>query len=51
MSYWNRRRISSANDGLPPLVKRQQYYATLDASAQTSNFFELNVSTDIDNIS
>jgi len=33
MRYWNRHRISSVNDGLPPLVKRQQYYATLDASA------------------
>lgn len=27
MSYWNNRRICSANGGLPPLVKRAQYYA------------------------
>jgi len=27
MSYWNRRRICAANDGLPPLLKRQRYYA------------------------
>ena len=33
MIYWNRRRICSANDGLPPLVKRQRYYASLDAAA------------------
>lgn len=29
ISYWNNRRICSANGGLPPLVKRQQYYALL----------------------
>lgn len=28
-SYWNNRRICSSNDGLPPLVKRQRYYAAL----------------------
>ena len=33
ISYWNRRRICSANDGLPPVVKRQRYYAALDAAA------------------
>lgn len=33
MIYWNRRRICSANDGLPPLVKRQLYYAALNAVA------------------
>lgn len=27
--YWNNRRICSANDGLPPMVKRQQYYDSL----------------------
>ena len=27
MSYWNRRRICSANGGLPPLVNRQAYFA------------------------
>ena len=31
--YWNRRRICSANGGLPPLVKRQRYYAALDPAA------------------
>ena len=25
MSYWNNRRICSANGGLPPMVKRQRY--------------------------
>lgn len=29
MSYWNNRRICSANDGLPPMIKRKQYYASL----------------------
>ena len=33
MIYWNRRRICSANGGLPPLVKRQRYYAALDLAA------------------
>ncbi len=33
MSYWTRRRISSANGGLPPAVKRLNYYAALDAAA------------------
>jgi hypothetical protein len=33
ISYWNRRRICSANDGLPPVVKRQRYFAALDAAA------------------
>ncbi len=32
ISYWNRRRICSANDGLPPAVKRQRCYAALDAA-------------------
>lgn len=26
MSYWNNRRICSANGGLPPTMKRQKYY-------------------------
>ena len=26
MSYWNNRRICSANGGLPPAVKRQRFY-------------------------
>lgn len=33
MSYWNRRRICSANGGLPPAVKRQRYFAALAATA------------------
>ena len=32
-SYWNNRRICSANEGLPPMVKRQRYYKSLDAVA------------------
>ena len=26
IGYWNNRRICSANEGLPPMVKRQRYY-------------------------
>jgi transposase InsO family protein len=26
MSYWNNRHICSANNGLPPLLKRKKYY-------------------------
>lgn len=33
ISYWNNRRICSANGGLPPVVKRKQYYDTLDKVA------------------
>lgn len=33
ISYWNNRRICSANEGLPPMVKRQRYYESLDAVA------------------
>lgn len=33
ISYWNNRRICSANEGLPPAVKRQRYY---DALAQAA---------------
>ena len=33
LSYWNNRRICSANDGLPPSVKRKQYYQDLLAVA------------------
>ena len=29
ISYWNNRRICSANGGLPPMVKRQRYYDSL----------------------
>jgi transposase InsO family protein len=33
ISYWNNRRICSANGGLPPMVKRQQYYDSLKEAA------------------
>ena len=33
MSYWNNRRIYSSNDGLPPKVKRDRYYAALPMAA------------------
>lgn len=33
ISYWNRRRVSSANGGLPPLVRRMRYYQSLDPAA------------------
>lgn len=33
ISYWNHRRICSANGGLPPLVKRQKYYLSLQGVA------------------
>ena len=33
MSYWNNRRICSANDGLPPMVKRNRYYRSLRQAA------------------
>ena len=29
ISYWNNRRICSTNGGLPPMIKRQQYYNSL----------------------
>ena len=31
--YWNNRRIRSSNEGLPPMVKRQRYYESLDIAA------------------
>ncbi len=33
ISYWNNRRICSANGGLPPMVKRQRYYESLKLAA------------------
>ena len=33
MSYWNNRRICSANGGLPPAVKRKRYYELLVSAA------------------
>ena len=32
-SYWNNRRICSANGGLPPMVKRQRFYDSLSSVA------------------
>ena len=31
--YWNTRRICSANGGLPPMLKRKQYYESLGQAA------------------
>ena len=33
ISYWNNRRICSANGGLPPMVKRRQFYDSLQTVA------------------
>lgn len=33
MCYWNNRRICSSNGGLPPMVKREQYYESLKIAA------------------
>ena len=33
LSYWNNRMICTANGGLPPMVKRRQYYEALDVAA------------------
>ena len=33
LSYWNNRRICSANGGLPPMIKRRQYYEDLELVA------------------
>ena len=33
ISYWNNRRICSANGGLPPMIKRQKYYDSLQKAA------------------
>lgn len=33
LSYWNNRRICSANGGLPPMLKRRQYYEALELAA------------------
>ncbi len=33
ISYWNNRRICSANGGLPPMIKRKLYYDSLHAAA------------------
>lgn len=33
MGYWNNRRICSANGGLPPTIKREQYYASAAQAA------------------
>lgn len=33
ISYWNNRRICSANGELPPMIKRQKYYDSLKKAA------------------
>nr|WP_277934687.1 hypothetical protein [Parablautia intestinalis] len=33
ISCWNNRRICSANEGFPPMVKRQRYYESLGNTA------------------
>lgn len=33
LSYWNNRRICSANGGLPPMLKRNKYYEALELAA------------------
>lgn len=33
IGYWNNRRICSRNDGLPPMIKRQRYYESLQEAA------------------
>ena len=33
ISYWNNRRICSADGGLPPMIKRQKYYDSLQEAA------------------
>lgn len=33
ISYWNNRRICSANGELPPIIKRQKYYDSLKKAA------------------
>ena len=33
MSYWNNRRICSANGGLPPAVKRRIFYDSIALAA------------------
>lgn len=33
ISYWNNRRICSANGGVPPMIKRHQYYNSLRKAA------------------
>jgi len=33
LSYWNNKRISSANGGLPPMLKRKLYNDSLELAA------------------
>lgn len=33
ISYWNNRKICTANGGLPPMAKRQRYYESLIQAA------------------
>ena len=50
ISYWNNRRICSANGRLPPMVKRQQYYNSLKGASIGYKILEENVSTNLDKI-
>ena len=49
ISYWNNGGVCSANGGLPPIIKRQRYYQSLEQCIG-SDIFEINVSTNIDNM-
>ena len=49
ISYWNNRRICSANGGLPPIIKRE-ILPISGTGCIGSDIFEINVSTNIDNI-
>jgi len=35
MGYWNNRRICSANGGMPPMIKRQQYYQNKNIASKS----------------
>ena len=50
ISYWNNRRICSANGGLPPMIKRQKILPISGPGCIGNDIFEINVSTNIDNI-
>lgn len=36
ISYWNNRRVCSSNEGLPPMVKRKQYYESLKVKQEAA---------------
>lgn len=37
ISYWNNRRICSANGGVPPMIKRHQYYEFIKKQHKIQN--------------